>query len=62
MKKIAIGSLFGLGLVSGSASAAVDASVTTALTTAATDVATIGAAVILVILGAMIFKYLRRVF
>ena len=47
-------------LVAGSAFAAVDAAVSTALGTSATDVATIGGLVLVVIVGAMTFKYLRR--
>lgn len=46
--------------VAGSAMAAVPADVTTALTTAGTDAATVGAAVLVVIVGIVAFKYLRK--
>ena len=51
---IAFLSLFGLN-----AHAAVPADVTTAITTAVTDVATVGAAVIVVMVGIKVFKWLR---
>lgn len=46
----------------GNALAEVPAGVTTAITTAATDVATVGAAVILVIIGIKVWKWLRAAF
>lgn len=57
---VAVGVL-GLAL-STNASAAVPAGVTTAITEAATDVATVGAAVVLVIIGIKVFKWLQRAF
>lgn len=44
----------------GSAMAAVDVSVTTALSDAATDVGTIGSAVLVALVAAAAFKYVRR--
>lgn len=46
--------------VVGSASAAVDAAVTTAISGAGTDGATIGAAILVVLVGIIAFKYLRK--
>ncbi|MER0205029.1 MAG: methyltransferase [Nitrosomonas sp.] len=40
--------------------AAVPADVTTAITTAATDVATVGAAVIIVMVGIKVWKWIQR--
>ncbi len=44
------------------AHSAVPEGVTTAITSAATDVATVGAAVILVIIGIKVWKWLQRAF
>lgn len=55
---MAVGS--GLTLVGGTAFAAVPADVTTAITTAATDVATVGAAVIVVMVGIKVWKWIQR--
>jgi len=60
MKKWLLGLLASFSVLVSSAQAAVDPAVTTALTTAATDVATIGGAVLVVIIGAAVFKYMRR--
>ena len=46
--------------LSTNASAAVPADVTTAITTAATDVATVGAAVIIVMVGIKVWKWIQR--
>ena len=48
-----------LSLIGLNAHAAVPADVTTAITTAVTDVATVGAAVIVVMVGIKVFKWLR---
>jgi hypothetical protein len=51
----------GLAVLSvGSASAAVSAGVTTALGDSATDVATVGGLVLVAIVGAATFKYIRK--
>lgn len=47
-------------LVAPAAFAEVPAGVTTAITTAGTDVATIGGAVLVVIVGIAVFKWIRR--
>ena len=49
-----------LTLVVDNANAAVPADVTTAITTAATDVATVGAAVIVVMVGIKVWKWLKQ--
>jgi len=49
-----------LMVVGGVANAAVSAGVTTALSDAATDVGTVGAAVLIAIVAAATFKYIRR--
>jgi len=49
-----------LTVVGGTAHAAVPADVTTAITTAATDVATVGAAVIVVMVGIKVWKWLKQ--
>lgn len=56
-----------LGLVTlmfwaGMAQAAIDSSITNKLTEIGTDAGTLGAAVLVVILAIVAFKYLRRVF
>lgn len=56
-KAVVAGTLFGIAT---SASAAVPVDVTTAITTAATDVATVGAAVVVVMVGIKVFKWLIR--
>jgi hypothetical protein len=56
-KAVVGGTLFGIAT---SASAAVPTDVTTAITTAATDVATVGAAVVVVMVGIKVFKWLIR--
>jgi len=61
MKKSTIAALSALGAYGSSASAALPESVTTAITTAGTDAATLGGAVLVVIVGIVAFKYLRRV-
>lgn len=49
-----------LTLVVDNAAAAVPADVTTAITGAATDVATVGAAVIVVMVGIKVWKWIQR--
>lgn len=46
-------------VAAGAANAAVDAAVTTKITEAAADVATIGAAVLVVMVGIKVFKWVR---
>ncbi len=50
----------GFSVVAGSAFAAVPTEVTTAITEAGTDAAVIGGAVLVVIVGIVAFKYMRR--
>jgi hypothetical protein len=54
------GLIVGGTALSTSVSAAVPTEVSTAITTAATDVATVGAAVIVVMVGIKVFKWLMR--
>lgn len=49
-----------LTVAANNAMAAVPADVTTAITTAATDVATVGAAVIVVMVGIKVWKWIQR--
>lgn len=56
---VAVGTV-AVATFSGSALAAVPVDVTTAITTAATDVAIVGAAVVVVMVGIKVFKWLIR--
>lgn len=58
-KQASVGAAAGLTLVVNNAQAAVPAEVTTAITGAVTDVATVGAAVLVVIVGIKVFKWIR---
>jgi len=60
MKKVILSGFAGLGMVASQAQAAVAVEVTAALTEAAADVGTVGAAVLVAIVAAAAFRYVRR--
>ena len=60
MKKVILSGVAGLGMVASQAQAAVAVEVTAALTEAAADVGTVGAAVLVAIVAAAAFRYVRR--
>jgi len=60
MKKLGFSFVGSMAMIGTQVQAAVSTTVTTALSDAATDVGTVGSAVLVVIVAAAVFKYMRR--
>lgn len=55
-------SMVGAAVYSGVSAAAVDATITDAISTGATDAKTVGAAVLVLLVGIVVLKYIRKAF